>query len=110
MFAAMIGGNASIIQAGAIAAVSANTAGGDVVIIGATGTVSSFRLMARPEIKSVSDLKGGPIEWTNLEPVVVQVDSLMLGARAPHPNTGRLFIDFLLSEEGQMLLQKLNRP
>jgi NitT/TauT family transport system substrate-binding protein len=58
MVAAMIGGNASIIQAGAIAAVSANTAGGDVVIIGATGTVSSFRLMARPEIKSVSDLKG----------------------------------------------------
>ena len=54
--------------------------------------------------------KGGPIEWTNLEPVVVQVDSLMLGARAPHPNTGRLFIDFLLSEEGQILLQKLNRP
>jgi ABC-type Fe3+ transport system substrate-binding protein len=54
--------------------------------------------------------KGGPIEWTNLEPVVVQVDSLMLGARAPHPNTGRLFIDFLLAEEGQSLLQKLNRP
>jgi ABC-type Fe3+ transport system substrate-binding protein len=54
--------------------------------------------------------KGGPIEWINLEPVVVQVDSLMLGARAPHPNSGRLFIDFLLSEEGQTLLQKLNRP
>jgi ABC-type nitrate/sulfonate/bicarbonate transport system substrate-binding protein len=42
MVAAMIGGNASIIQAGAIAAVTANTAGGDVVIIGATGAVSFF--------------------------------------------------------------------
>ena len=30
----------------------------DVVIIGATGTVSPFRLMARPEIKQPSDLKG----------------------------------------------------
>jgi NitT/TauT family transport system substrate-binding protein len=29
-----------------------------VVIIGATGTVSPFRLMARPEIKQPSDLKG----------------------------------------------------
>ena len=54
--------------------------------------------------------KGGPIEWTNLEPVVVQVDSLMLGAHATHPNTGKLFIDFLLSEEGQKLLQTLQRP
>lgn len=54
--------------------------------------------------------KGGPIEWTNLEPVVVQVDSLMLGAHATHPNTGKLFIDFLLSEEGQRLLQTLQRP
>ena len=54
--------------------------------------------------------KGGPIEWTNLEPVVVQVDSLMLGAHAAHTNTGKLFIDFLLSEEGQKLLQALQRP
>jgi len=54
--------------------------------------------------------KGGPIDWTNLEPVVVQVDSLMLGAHATHPNTGKLFIDFLLSEEGQRLLQALQRP
>lgn len=58
MVAAMIGGSAPIIQAGAIAALSANVAGGDVVIIGATGTVSPFRLMARPEIKQPSDLKG----------------------------------------------------
>ena len=58
MVAAMLGGSAPIIQAGAVAALSANAAGGDVVIIGATGTVSPFRLMARPEIKQPSDLKG----------------------------------------------------
>ena len=58
MVAAMLGGSAPIIQAGAIAALTANVAGADVVIIGATGTLSPFRLIARPEIKQPSDLKG----------------------------------------------------
>lgn len=58
MVAAMLGGSAPIIQAGAVAAITATAAGGDVVIIGATGTVSPFRLMARPEIKQPADLKG----------------------------------------------------
>ena len=53
-----VGGSAPIIQAGAIAALTANVAGAEVVIIGATGTVSPFRLIARPEIKQPSDLKG----------------------------------------------------
>jgi len=58
MVAAMLGGSAPIIQAGAAAAVAATAAGSEVVIIGATGNVSPFRLMARPEIKHPSDLKG----------------------------------------------------
>jgi NitT/TauT family transport system substrate-binding protein len=58
MVAAMLGGSAPIIQAGAIAALTANTAGSDVVIIGSTGTVSPFRLIARPDIKQPADLKG----------------------------------------------------
>src|SRR6202008_623531 len=49
MVAAMLGGSAPIIQAGAIAAVNATAAGSDVVIIGSTGTVSPFRLLVRPE-------------------------------------------------------------
>lgn len=58
MVAAMLGGSAPIIQAGAIAAITATTAGSDVVIIGSTGTVSPFHLIARPEIKLPADLKG----------------------------------------------------
>ena len=57
MVAAMLGGSAPIIQAGAAAAIAATAAGSDVVIIAATGNVSPFRLMARPEIKQPSDLK-----------------------------------------------------
>jgi NitT/TauT family transport system substrate-binding protein len=58
MVAALLGGSAPIIQAGASAALAATAAGSDVVIIGSTGTVSPFRLMARPEIKNPADLKG----------------------------------------------------
>ena len=54
--------------------------------------------------------KGAPVDWVNLEPVVVQVDSIMLGARAPHPNAAKLFIDFVLSQQGQELLQSYRRP
>ena len=53
-----VGGSAPIFQAGAPAALAANVAGSDVVIIGSTGNVSPFRLMARPEIKQPADLKG----------------------------------------------------
>ena len=45
--------------------------------------------------------RGAPVDWVNLEPVVLQIDSIMLGARAAHPNAAKLFIDFLLSQEGQ---------
>jgi iron(III) transport system substrate-binding protein len=34
----------------------------------------------------------------------VQVNPAMLAAHAPHPNAGKLFIDFLLSKEGQEML------
>jgi iron(III) transport system substrate-binding protein len=45
--------------------------------------------------------KGHPIDWVPLEPTPVQVNPMMLSANAPHPNAGKLFIDFLLSREGQ---------
>ena len=54
--------------------------------------------------------KGAPVDWVNLEPVIIQVDSIMLGARAAHSNAGKLFIDFILSQQGQELLQSYRRP
>ena len=47
MVAAMLGGSAPIIQAGAVAAIAATAAGSDVVIIAATGNVSSFHLFEK---------------------------------------------------------------
>jgi ABC-type nitrate/sulfonate/bicarbonate transport system substrate-binding protein len=56
MVAAMLGGSAPIIQAGAPAALAANVAGSDVVIIGATDRIAVS--LMRPEIKQPADLKG----------------------------------------------------
>jgi iron(III) transport system substrate-binding protein len=50
-----------------------------------------------------------PIDWLPLEPAVVQVNPAMLAAKAPHPNTARLFMDFLLSKEGGELLRGFQR-
>ena len=58
MVAALLGGSAPLIHAGAPAAFAASVAGSDVVIIAAIGSMSPFRLMARPEIKQPGDLKG----------------------------------------------------
>jgi len=53
--------------------------------------------------------KQHPIDWVALEPVPVQVNPMMLAAKAPHPNAGKLFIDFLLSKEGQKMLVGFRR-
>lgn len=53
--------------------------------------------------------RGAPIDWVALEPAVVQVNPVMLAAKAPHPNSGRLFIDFILSKEGQQMLSGFQR-
>ncbi len=53
--------------------------------------------------------RGAPIDWVALEPAVVQVNPVMLAAKAPHPNVGKLFVDFVLSKEGQEMLRSFQR-
>ncbi|MBI4527875.1 MAG: extracellular solute-binding protein [Deltaproteobacteria bacterium] len=53
--------------------------------------------------------KGATIDWIALEPAVVEIDPLMVGSKAPHPNAARLFLDFLLSKEGQEMLVEFQR-
>jgi len=50
--------------------------------------------------------KGAPVEWRPLEPVVTTVGSAGLLAKAANPYTALLFIDYLLSREGQQLIMK----
>ena len=56
-----------------------------------------------------SKSQGTSVDWVNLEPVVIKFDGIMLGAKAEHPNAAKLFIDFVLSQQGQALLQSFSR-
>ena len=53
--------------------------------------------------------RGAPMDWVPLEPVAGQGNPMMLAAKAPHPNAAKLFIDFLLSKEGQKMLVGFRR-
>jgi iron(III) transport system substrate-binding protein len=54
--------------------------------------------------------EGAPVEWVNtLNPIVVSTNGIAISAKAPHPNTAKLFTDFVLSKEAQELLRGFNR-
>jgi ABC-type Fe3+ transport system substrate-binding protein len=53
--------------------------------------------------------RGAPVDWTALEPAVISLNTVMLGAKATHPNAARLLIDYTLSKEGQEKLWEFQR-
>jgi iron(III) transport system substrate-binding protein len=65
-----------------------------------TGNVAVVIARA-PVIQGYKTKLGSPIGWIPLEPTVAQIDAVMLSAQSPHPNAARLFVDFILSKEGQ---------
>jgi len=50
--------------------------------------------------------KGAPVDWLPLEFTIASLEPLAVGAKAPHPNAARLFVDFLLSREAQSLMRE----
>jgi iron(III) transport system substrate-binding protein len=60
---------------------------------------------------SVNRLKqrGAPIDWVALGPLPGLMVGVGLMSQAPHPAAARLFVDFLLSKEGQQLYQSAGR-
>jgi ABC-type Fe3+ transport system substrate-binding protein len=53
--------------------------------------------------------KGAPVDWVGLEPAIVALHPISVVDRAPHPNAAKLFIDYVLSEEGQRLFARRGR-
>lgn len=53
--------------------------------------------------------RGGPIDFIALNPVVVRPEALGIAGKAPHPASALLFADFMLSPEGQTLLESVGR-
>jgi iron(III) transport system substrate-binding protein len=53
--------------------------------------------------------QGGPVQYVFDEPVITYVHPLALARHAPHPNAGKLLINFILSQEGQRMLRDQGR-
>jgi len=47
---------------------------------------------------------GAPVSWTTLGSTLVVPVAHAMATRAPHPNAAKLFIDFVLSREGQRIV------
>lgn len=53
---------------------------------------------------------GAPVEWAKTSnPIFVALSPTGLAAKAPHPNAGKLLLDFMLSFESQQQLRSANR-
>ena len=53
--------------------------------------------------------RGGPIDWVALDPIVTRPQAIGLARNALHPYAALLFADFVLSPEGQGLLESMGR-
>jgi iron(III) transport system substrate-binding protein len=60
---------------------------------------------------SIEDLKtkGAPVDWVGLEPVITYTVAASLPSRPNNPNSAKLFIEWLLSKEGQEVINQYGR-
>jgi iron(III) transport system substrate-binding protein len=50
-----------------------------------------------------------PVEWKPLQPAFGRANGMGLAKDAPHPHAGLLWVDFVLSKEGQEIIKGRNR-
>lgn len=53
--------------------------------------------------------RGAKVDWVGVSPVIAKFVTIGLAAHAPNPNAGKLFIDFILSKEGQLVIESCER-
>lgn len=60
---------------------------------------------------SVEELKGkgAPVDWIGLEPVIIYTVAVSLPSQPPHPFSAKLFIEWILSKEGQEIINQYGR-
>lgn len=70
-----------------------------------------FPVMAGVYEYSVDNLKskGAPVDWIGLEPVIVYTVAVSLPSAPPHPFAAKLFIEWLLTKEGQEVINQYGR-
>ena len=66
--------------------------------------------IGRGHVAEMFKKKGAPVDWIkNPDPLVVQPATVQIAKQPPHPNSARLLIDFMLSEQIAELLAKEQR-
>jgi iron(III) transport system substrate-binding protein len=70
-----------------------------------------FDMAVETNLNSVLTLarQGAPLSFAPIQPYFLSPSLVFMSANAPHPYTAALFIDFLLSEEGQKIVVSTNR-
>ena len=70
-----------------------------------------FDMAVETNLNSVLSLakQGAPLSFAPIQPYFLSPSLVFMSANAPHPYTAALFIDFLLSEEGQKIVVSTNR-
>ncbi len=69
----------------------------------------SIAVVTNGDIVELLRRNGATIEWVGLEPVVSVLMPVMVANHAPHPHGAMLFVDFVLSREGQEIIRSVNR-
>jgi iron(III) transport system substrate-binding protein len=74
----------------------------------ATGEIPVGLTMYQANIESIKK-KGGPIDFVPVQPVIARPQAIGVAKNAPHPAAALLFLDFVLSPEGQKLYESMGR-
>lgn len=73
----------------------------------AAGEFSILAMNGSHTIENLKD-KGAPVEWFYAKPTAVDTTGPAISVNAPHPNASKLWVDFLLSKEGQLEMRKFH--
>lgn len=70
-----------------------------------------FPLVLNTYLHNVEDVrrKGAPVDWVAQEPVFTKFQPIGVGSKAANPNAAKLFVDFMLGEEGQKIIASFGR-
>ena len=70
-----------------------------------------FPLVLNTYLHNVEDVrrKGAPVDWVAQDPVFTKFQPIGVGAKAANPNAAKLFVNFMLSEEGQKIIASFGR-
>ncbi|HEX3401048.1 MAG TPA: extracellular solute-binding protein [Acetobacteraceae bacterium] len=53
---------------------------------------------------TISMNQGAPVQWIRMEPLLQSMSLISIVKGSPHPNAARLFVEFMLSDEGQKVM------